>query len=199
MPSVKHLRMTNHPFMLHSVLTGILMMLGGCGAALIEAPNYQTTEVLSFKTAGAPSGVMMLDIVDPANTLPAKTWADALSNHGFAPRLRFVTDPADIATNETIKPENRLVAVVNPSQNTFGDTICTSPQTGGMEGTSDRLIVRFGFCAGDSVISETRARFVKENFEQQLFNNAAELSYQLFPRRIRSNDDHSCGRYQVNC
>jgi len=183
-----------------AAITTTAMLLGGCGAALIEAPNYKVSEVWSFKTAGAPSNVMLLEVVDPANTLPAKTWTDALSNHGYAPRLRFVTDPADIAANETIKPENRLVAVVNPSQNTFGNAICTDPQTGGMEDISDRLIVRFGFCAGDSVISETRARFVKENFEEQLFNNAAVLSFQLFPRQIRSNDDdRRCSPFITNC
>ncbi|WP_417825406.1 hypothetical protein [Thalassospira povalilytica] len=177
-----------------------LLLLGGCSATLIEAPNYKVTEVQSFKTTGAPSQVMLLEIVDPANSLPAKTWTDALSNHGFAPRLRFVTDPADIAASETIKPENRLVAVVNPSQNTFGDAICTNPQTGGMEHISDRLIVRFGFCSGDNVISETRARFVPENFESQLFANADTLSYQLFPRHIRNNDDDRfCSPFQTVC
>lgn len=183
-----------------AAITATTVLLGGCSAALIEAPSYKTTEVLSFKTAGAPSNVMMLEIIDPAKTLPAKTWTDALSHHGYAPRLRFVTDRADIAANETIKPENRLVAVVNPSQNSFGDAICTAPQTGGMEDISDRLIVRFGFCVGDRVISETRARFVKEKFEEQLFNNAATLSFQLFPRRVRTNDDdRSCSPFQINC
>ncbi|RCK41965.1 hypothetical protein [Thalassospira profundimaris] len=178
----------------------ILLGLGGCGVALIEAPNYHVSEVQSFKVAGAPSGVMMLEIIDPDNTLPAQTWADALSDQPPPPRLRFVTDPADVKDGQTLKAENRLVAVVNPSQNTFGNAICTDPQTGGMEGISDRLIVRFGFCVGDDLISETRARFVPENFETQLYNNADTISFQLFPRHMRNNDDdRTCSPFETVC
>ena len=61
---------------------GALSALTGCGAALVEAPYYNVSEVQSFKVAGAPSQIMMLDIVDANDTLDNQTWADALSNHG---------------------------------------------------------------------------------------------------------------------
>ena len=137
---------------------GAISLLTACNLALVEAPYYNVTEVQSFKVSGAPSQVMMLEIVDANDTLEGQVWATAMSNHGYPPRLTFVTDANDIADNQTIKPENRVVAVVNPTQATMRDGLCTSPQSAKMDGTADRIIVRFGFCAGDDIISETRAR-----------------------------------------
>lgn len=171
---------------------GAISLLTACNLALVEAPYYNVTEVQSFKVSGAPSQVMMLEIVDANDTLEDQVWATAMSNHGYPPRLTFVTDATDIADNQTIKPENRVVAVVNPTQATMRDRLCTSPQSAKMDGTADRIIVRFGFCVGDDIISETRARFTKDQFEEQLFSNADTLSYQLFPRHIRKNDDRHC-------
>ena len=178
---------------------GALSALTGCGAALVEAPYYNVSEVQSFKVAGAPNQIMMLDIVDANDTLDNQTWADALSNHGYPPRLNFVTDAADISDTQTIKPENRLVVVVNPTQTTMHGTLCTDPQSAKSDGTSDRVTVRFGFCAGDDIISETRARLVRDKFEQQVINSADTISFQLFPRHIRDEDDDNCSRRVPGC
>lgn len=178
---------------------GVLTLLSGCGAALIEPPNYSVSEVQSFKVAGAPSQIMMLDVVDANNTLPDTAWSAALSNHGFPPRLTFITNSDDITDTQTLKPENRLVAVVNPTQSTFGGNMCTAPQSAKMDGTSDQIIVRFGFCVGGKVISQTRARFKSDTFQTQLVDSADTLSHQLFPRHILDQDDDRCSRRVPGC
>lgn len=191
---------TRKRFKLSSIAAlGALTLLGGCGSALVEAPTYSVSEVQSFKVSGAPSQVMMLEIVDANNTLPNKVWSDALSHHGHSPRLTFITNSDDITDQQTLKPKNRVVAVVNPTQSTMGNKICTAPQSAKMDGTSDQIIVRFGFCAGDDVISETRARFAKDPFETQLVDTADTLSYQLFPRHMRDQDDDRCARRVPGC
>ncbi|MEQ9347284.1 MAG: hypothetical protein RIG26_12655 [Thalassospira sp.] len=178
---------------------GAMSLLSACSAALIEAPFYDVSEVQSFKVAGAPSQIMMLEIVDQDDTFPDETWITALSNHGYAPRLTYVTDATDIADNQTIKPENRLVVVVSPTQSTMRDGLCTDPQSTGTDTTADRVIVRFGFCSGDDIISGTRARFVQADFEQQLRNSADTISYQLFPMHLRKNNDRYCSPMIAVC
>ncbi|WP_417805977.1 hypothetical protein [Thalassospira lucentensis] len=178
---------------------GALTLLSGCGSALIEPPNYSVSQVQSFKVAGAPSQVMMLSVVDANNTLPDAVWTDALSDHAPAPRLQFITNSDDISDGQTLKPENRLVAVVNPTQSTMGDNICTSPQSAKLDGTSNDVIVRFGFCVGDDAISQTRAHFDKDTFQTQLVDSAGTLNRQLFPRHIRDNDHDSCSRRTPGC
>ncbi len=182
-----------------AAMMGGAIMLAGCNVALIEKPYYSVTEVESFKTAGAPSRVMLIEVVDQENTFPAAFWAESLSNHGYPPRLRYVIDPADIADNETIKPENRVVVVVSPAQTTMRDTFCTDPKSVGTDSTADRVIVRFGFCNGDSIISETRARYNRDQFEAQIQSNADTINYQLFPRHLRNNDDRYCSPFLVSC
>jgi hypothetical protein len=186
------------PFLIAAAASGLLL-LAGCNIATIEPAHYQVTEVQSFKTAGAPSRIMLLEIVDANNTFSDEFWTSALSNHGFPPRLRFVTDPADIAEGETIKPENRVVAVVNPEQTTMRDKLCTEPKSLPMEETDDRVTVRFGFCVGDSIISETRAHFKKAQLAEQIESDADTLNYQLFPRKMRNNDDRNCSPLLPGC
>ncbi|MFV1851211.1 MAG: hypothetical protein ACMZ66_10935 [Thalassospira sp.] len=178
---------------------GGIALLAGCNVALVEKPYYNVTETESFKTAGAPSRIMLIEVVDQENTFLAEFWAESLSNHGYPPRLRYVTDPTDVADNETIKPENRVVVVVSPAQTTMRDTLCTDPQSVGNDPTSDRVIVRFGFCNGDSIISETRARYNRDQFEAQIQSNADTINYQLFPRHLRNNDDRYCSPFLVSC
>ncbi|NIY77757.1 hypothetical protein HED22_19055 [Thalassospira sp. HF15] len=176
-----------------------LALLAGCNIAAIERAHYEVTEVESFKKAGAPSRVMMLEIVDANNTFTDGFWSAAMSNHGYPPRLRFVTDPADIKDGETIKPENRMVAVVNPEQSTMRGKLCSDPKSLVMDETSDTVTVRFGFCVGDKIISETRAHFNKDRFAEQVENNADTVNYQLFPRHLRNNDDRYCSPFLPNC
>jgi hypothetical protein len=179
--------------------TGGLLALAGCSVASIERPHYDVTEVESFKTAGAPSRVMMLEIVDTNNSFTDDFWSAAMSNHGYPPRLRFVTDPADIQDGETIKPENRMVAVVNPEQSTMRGKLCTDPKSLPMDETSDRVTVRFGFCVGDKIISETRAHFNAAQFAKQVENNADTVNYQLFPRHLGNDDDRYCSPFLPSC
>jgi hypothetical protein len=182
-----------------SALAGSILMLSGCNVASIERPHYSVTEIESFKKAGAPSRVMMLEVVDADNTFDNAFWTEAMSNHGYPPRLRFVSDPADIAEGETIKPDARMVAVVNPSQATMRAKLCTIPESVGMDETTDSVIVRFGFCDGDKILSETRAHFNREQLGQQIENNADTINYMLFPRHRRSNDDRYCSPFLPSC
>ena len=122
-----------------------------------------------------------------------------MSNHGYAPRLRFVTDPNDIQDGETIKPENRMVAVVNPEQSTMGGKLCTDPKSAGTDDSSERIVVRFGFCVGDKIISETRGRFNRDQFAEQLESNADTVNFELFPRRTNNKDDRNCSSFLPNC
>ena len=191
LPSLKR------PFSIAAVASGLLLV-AGCNMATIERPQYGVSEVQSFKTAGAPSRVMMLEIVDANNTFADDFWSAAMSNHGYPPRLRFVTDPAAVKDGETIKPENRVVAVVNPEQTTMRGTLCTDPKSREMDVTSDTVTVRFGFCVGDKIISETRAHYNKDQFAEQVENSAANINYQLFPRSLNDNDRH-CSPFMPNC
>ncbi|KJE35235.1 hypothetical protein UF64_11345 [Thalassospira sp. HJ] len=176
-----------------------LVLLAGCNIAAIERAHYEVTEVQSFKTAGAPSRVMMLEIVDASNTFTDDFWSAAMSNHGYPPRLRFVTDPADIEDGETIKPESRMVTVVNPEQSTMRGKLCSDPKSLPVDETADTITVRFGFCVGDKIISETRAHFNKAQFAEQVENNADTINYQLFPRHLRNNDDRYCSPFLPSC
>ncbi|BDW89334.1 hypothetical protein [Thalassospira tepidiphila] len=186
------------PFSIAVAASGLLA-IAGCNIAVIERAHYEVSEVDSFRTAGAPSRVMMLEIVDANNTFTDDFWSAAMSNHGYPPRLRFVTDPADIADGETIKPENRMVAVVNPEQSTMRGKLCTDPKSLPMDETSDRVTVRFGFCVGDKIISETRAHFNAAQLAEQVENNADTVNYQLFPRHLRNNDDRYCSPFLPSC
>lgn len=183
-----------------ALAAGTLLLAGCSNVALIEAPYYDVTEVQSFKVASAPSQIMMLEVVDANALLPEQVWATALSNHGFPPRLTFVTSPDDVADDKILKPENRLVAVVNPSQTSRRDALCQAPQSDKLDDSnadhaSDRVIVRFGFCLGGDIISETRARFTRDQFETQLINSAGTLSQQLFPIKLPDEDDNdNCPR-----
>lgn len=176
-----------------------LLMLGGCNLATIEPARYNVAEVQSFKTVGAPSRVMMLEIVDANKSFSDDFWRTIMSNHGYPPRLRFVTDTNDIKDSETIKPENRLVAVVNPEQSTIGAKLCTDPKSLPLDEASDEVTVRFGFCVGDKSISETRGHFNKARFAEQIENSADTINYQLFPPHLRDDDDHRCGRFKPGC
>jgi hypothetical protein len=176
-----------------------VLLLAGCNIATIEPARYKVSEVQSFKTAGAPSHVMMLEIVDANNTFTNDFWSSAMSNHGSMPRLRFITDPADIKHGETVKPENRMIAVINPDQSTIGAKLCSDPKSLPMDETSDQVTVRFGFCVGDKIISETRGHFNRSGFATQVENNAVTVNYQLFPRHIRDRDDDNCSRRVPGC
>lgn len=178
---------------------GGLLLLAGCNIAAIERAHYDVTEVRSFKMAGAPSRVMMLEIVDANNSFTDDFWSASLSDHGYAPRLHFVTDPADIKNGETIKPENRMVVVVNPEQSTMRAKLCTDPKSLPMDETSDSVSVRFGFCVGDKIISETRAHFSKDKLAEQVEGNADTINYQLFPNHLRNNDDRYCSPTMSVC
>lgn len=182
-----------------AAVAGSLLLLAGCNIAAIERAHYEVTEVQSFKTAGAPSRVMMLEIVDANNTFSDDFWRMAMSDHGYVPRLRFVTDPTDIADGETLKPENRVVAVVNPEQSTMRGKLCTDPASLPMDDSSDKVIVRFGFCVGDKIISETRAHYNKAQFAKQVESNADTINYQLFPRHLRDNNDRRCSPFLPGC
>lgn len=193
----KHLSKRSKLLMLAAA--GSLLALGGCNLALVEKPYYSVTEVESFKTAGAPSRVMLIQIVDSNDTFTNAFWRTTLSNHGYPPRLRYVTDPADVKDGETIKPENRLVVVVNPGQSTMRETICTAPKSLPMDETNDRITVRFGFCVGDKIISETRGHFNRAQFAKQIEKNADTINYQLFPRHLRNDNDRRCNRFVPGC
>lgn len=195
--NASRLPLLKRPFSIAAATAGLLL-LAGCNMATIERAHYGVSEVDSFKIAGAPSRVMMLEIVDANNSFSDDFWRSALSNHGYPPRLRFVTDPADIKDGEIIKPENRVVAVVNPEQSTLRGKLCTAPKSHEMDATSDTVTVRFGFCVGDKFISETRAHFNKTQFAAQIENDADTINYQLFPSNM-NNDNRHCGPFLPNC
>lgn len=184
---------TGKRFLSKFVLSGIgAAVLAGCSGGLIEAPNYKVHEVESFKVAGAPNRVMMIEVHDKDNLIPKQEWATTMSNHGYPPRLTFVTDPAEIDANAVIKPENRLVVVVNPSQGTMSSALCTSPESIGSDAAAERNVVRYGFCVGDKIVSELRARFTKEDFTNQVDRNADTVMYKLFPRTLNKTGDKHC-------
>ena len=182
---------------LASAATGALL-LAGCSIAAIERANYNVSEVESFRSAGAPNDVMMLEVVDADNTFPDDFWTDALSNHGY-PRLYFVTDPADADSNVTIKPESRLVVVVAPEQATMRGKLCTDPQSVGTRDPSSNVSVRFGFCVGDKIISETRGHFNNDKLAEQIDGNADIIVHQLFPRNMLKTGDRHCSPFLPSC
>jgi hypothetical protein len=179
---------------------GSALLLAGCSnMTMVEYPNYHVAEVESFKTYGAPSRVMMVEVHDRENLVTPETWASALSNHGYPPRLDFITDAGDLAPNQTLRDGYRVVVAVSPSQTTMGEKICTAPETTDYPADTTRIPVRIAFCAGDSPISELRAHFIKDEFEQHLIENGDTIIYQLFPRYIRDDDDHRCGMRRADC
>tara|TARA_R110002167_G_scaffold339576_1_gene547353 strand:- start:10212 stop:11006 length:795 start_codon:yes stop_codon:yes gene_type:complete len=188
-----------------TILSGLAALSGCSGMSILEAPYYQVTDVQSFKTYGAPSQAMRIEIHDRASTLPDAVWAQALSNHGYPPRITFLTADDTPSSDQTLRDGYRVVAVVNPTLATSRQKMCTSPETAETietAGTTEkdaRVTVRFAFCAGKDIISEVRAHIVKNNFEQELVNNADSVNFMLFPRQIRDRGDRNCNRFAPGC
>ncbi len=183
-----------------ATLTAGLAFLAGCSnMTTVEYPTYHVSEVQSFKVYGAPNQIMMVEVHDRENLVPPETWASALSNHGYPPRLDFVTDAGDLAPNQVLRDGYRVVVAVSPSQTTMGEKMCTAPETTDYPADTTRIPVRIAFCAGDSPISELRAHFIKDEFEQHVIRNSDTIIYQLFPREIRDDSDRSCGMMRAGC
>ena len=179
---------------------GSALLLAGCGnITTIEPPTYQVNDVQTFKVYGAPNQIMMVEVHDKQSSVSPETWASALSGHGFPPRLDFITDATQLGPNQVLRDGYRVVVVVSPSQATMGEKICTTPEATDYPADTTRIPTRIAFCAGDKPISELRANFVKDDFEQQVTNNGGSIIAQLFPREIRDDSDRRCGMFRAGC
>ncbi|OSQ38813.1 hypothetical protein [Thalassospira mesophila] len=198
-----------HPKALLLVLLGIAApLLAACGASNIEAPFYDTTDVAGFKSYAAPSNIMVMEVHDGQTGIDDASWAKMFSHHGFAPQLSFIT-PQEAqtrldSTNATpdhpaLRPKHRMVVVVNPTQNTSRDAMCTDPQNAAVTLSQAQTPVRFAFCSGDSVISELRANIETPIDRKKLADLAPTVIHYLFPiSQPDRNDDH-CSRLSPGC
>ncbi|WP_404426369.1 hypothetical protein [Thalassospira australica] len=183
-----------------AILAAGLASVAGCGnITTIEPPTYQVNDVQAFKIYGAPSQIMMLEIHDRQSSVLPETWASALSGHGFPPRLDFITDATRTGPNQTLRDGYRVVVAVSPSQTTMNEKICTAPETTDYPADATKVPVRIAFCAGEKPISQLRANFVKDDFEQQVMRNGASIIIQLFPRDIPDDNDRGCGMVRPGC
>ncbi|MCC9622513.1 hypothetical protein LPB41_12480 [Thalassospira sp. MA62] len=187
-------------FISKAVLAGLtLTFLAGCSGSMIEPPTYSASDVQTFKRPGAPDNVMLIEIHDANNTLPDSTWANALSDLGFAPKLTFIPDATQASPDTKLDPQSRLVVVVNPTQATFGGNMCTQPQSAPLDPQSPQTTVRYGFCVSDKIVSETRAHYDTAAIETQLYETAATVNMQIFPRASLKGRKRRCGGFMPGC
>ena len=183
-------------------------LLAACGASTIEAPFYDTTDVAGFKSYAAPDNIMVMEVHDGQTGIDDASWAKMFSHHGFAPQLDFIT-PQDAQTRmdnansspdqPTLRPRHRMVVVVNPTQNTARNTMCTDPKNAPLTPGQAQTPIRFAFCSGDSAVSELRANIENPVDQKKLNDLAPTVIHYLFPiSQPDRNDDH-CSRLSPGC
>ncbi|RCK48674.1 hypothetical protein TH25_13765 [Thalassospira profundimaris] len=181
-------------------------LLGACSGNIIEAPYYETTNVAGFRSYAAPSNIMVMEVHDGQTGIDNARWASLLSNHGFAPQLQFVTPEkakAEMAgahtdtrkDHPTLRPDQRLVVVVNPTQDTWRNEMCQNPQNTPLTPGEKTIPVRFAFCSGDSVVSEIRANMTNPINPQQVDDMASTIIHYLFPINQPDRNENRCNRF----
>ncbi|OKH89571.1 hypothetical protein [Thalassospira sp. TSL5-1] len=194
--------------LLVAVIGLVAPLLGACSGNIVEAPYYETTNVAGFRSYAAPSNIMVMEVHDGQTGIDDARWASLLSNHGFAPQLAFITPKkakADMASasadsnarkdHPTLRPDQRMVVVVNPTQDTWRNAMCQNPQNTPLTPGEKTIPVRFAFCSGDSVISEIRANITNPITPQQIDEMAPTLIHYLFPISQPDHNENRCSRF----
>lgn len=176
------------------------VLLSACSASMVQPPFYGVTDTSSFKTYGAPDDVMRLEVHDASNAVDPDLLAGILSTHGFPPRITFVTTKDGEQTGlkkadgsaVTLHPKYRVVAVTNPSQSSFHEGMCTAPQSEPTTPGVEKTRIRFSFCAGDKIVSETTAYVKNPVNAEELDKVAGPVIQFLFPPARNDDDRHDC-------
>ena len=182
-------------------------LLGACGN-IIETPYYETSNVSGFRSYAAPSNIMVMEVHDGQTGIDDARWASLFSNHGFAPQLQFITpeqakaEMAKAKTGDdhpTLRPDQRMVVVVNPTRDTWRNEMCKNPQNTVATPGEKSIPVRFAFCSGDRAISEIKANMTNPITQKQLDDMSSTLIHYLFPISQPDHNDDRCSRFNPGC